>query len=318
MKILITGITGFVGRALAKSIISQNKYTVLGLSRSETDLPVECLNIGDLNPTTNYQNILKDVDVVIHLAARVHKMQDTSEDPLSDFRNVNCATTLNLAKQSSFAGVKRFIYLSSIKVSGEFSYTNRPFGLNDTIDLNSPLIKKNDPYAVSKLECEIGLHSISEKSNMGVVIIRPPLVYGKEVKGNFSSLLNLTKISLPLPFGGIENKRSLVYVKNLVSLISLVVEHPKADGEIFLVSDDKDISTSNLIHIIYSASGKNAMLFKIPKSIFKICLYSIGKSGLYNRLFENLQVDISATKEKLGWAPPHSLEEGIYETVSCD
>ena len=284
-----------MGRALAKSIISQNKYTVLGLSRSETDLPVKCLNIGDLNPTTNYQNILKDVDVVIHLAARVHKMQDTSEDPLSDFRNVNCATTLNLAKQSSFAGVKRFIYLSSIKVSGEFSYPNKPFGVNDTIDLNSPLIKKNDPYAVSKLECEIGLHSISEKSNMGVVIIRPPLVYGKEVKGNFSSLLNLTKISLPLPlpFSGIENKRSLVYVKNLVSLISLVVEHPKADGEIFLVSDDKDISTSNLIHIIYSASGKNAKLFKIPKSIFKICLYSIGKSGLYNRLFKNLQVDIT-------------------------
>ena len=316
MKILITGITGFVGRELAKSIVSQNKYTVLGLSRTETDLPVKCLNIGDLSPTTNYQNILKNVDVVIHLAARVHKMQDTSEDPLSDFRNVNCATTLNLAKQSSFAGVKRFIYLSSIKVSGEFSYPNKPFGLNDTIDLNSPLIKNNDPYAVSKLECEIGLHSISEKSNMGIVIIRPPLVYGKEVKGNFNSLLKLTKISLPLPFSGIENRRSLVFVKNLVSLISLVVEHPKADGEIFLVSDDQDISTSNLIRILYSASGKNDKLFKVPKCIFKIFLYSIGKSGLYNRLFKNLQVDISATKEKLGWTPTHSLEEGIYETVS--
>lgn len=318
MKILITGVTGFIGKALAESLASENKYTVLGLSRSETDLPAKCLNVGDLSPTTNYENILKDVDVVIHLAARVHKMQDASEDPLLDFRNVNCATTLNLAKQSSFAGVKRFIYLSSIKVSGEFSYPNTPFGLNDTIDLKSPLIKKNDPYAVSKLECEIGLHSISEKSNMGVVIIRPPLVYGREVKGNFSSLLNLTKISLPLPFSGIENRRSLVFVKNLVSLISLVVEHPNAVGEIFLVSDGKDISTSNLIHILYSASGKKAKLFKFPKSIFKIFLYSIGKSGLYNRLFKNLQVDISATKEKLGWTPPYSLEEGIYETVSCD
>lgn len=318
MKILITGVTGFIGKALAKSLASQNKYTVLGLSRSETVVPVECINIGELSPTTNYENLLNEVDVVIHLAARVHKMQDTSEDPLLEFRNVNCATTLNLAKQSSSAGVKRFVYLSSIKVSGEFSHPNKPFVSNETIDLNSPLIKKKDPYAVSKLECERGLHSISEKSNMGIVIIRPPLVYGKEVKGNFSSLLSLTKISLPLPFSGIKNKRSLVFVKNLVSLISLVVEHPNADGEIFLVSDGKDISTSKLIHMLYSASGKNAKLFKFPNSIFKIFLYSIGKNGLYNRLFKNLQVDISATTEKLGWTPPYSLEEGIYETVNCD
>ena len=153
---------------------------------------------------------------------------------------------------------------------------------------------------------------------MGIVIIRPPLIYGKGAKGNFSSLLNLTKISLPLPFGGIENKRSFVFVKNLVSLIIHAAEHPNANGGIFLVSDDKDISTSNLIHILYTKSGKKAKLFKLPESIFKLLLNLIGKKGLHDRLFKNLQVDISATKEMLGWTPPYSLEDGIYETIYCD
>ena len=318
MKILITGVTGFVGRSLAKSLASQEKYTVVGLSRSDTDLPVECLNIGDLTPRTNYNNLLQGFDVVIHLAARVHQMQETSKNPLSEFRYVNCATTLNLAKQSCSAGVKRFIFLSSIKVSGEFTYPNKPFRSNDTIDLNSAFIKKKDPYAVSKLECERALQSISKNSMMEIVIIRPPLIYGKGAKGNFSSLLNLTKLSLPIPLGGIENKRSFVFVKNLVSLIIHAAEHPNANGGIFLVSDDKDISISNLIHILYTQSGKKAKLFKLPQSIFKLLLNLIGKKGLHDRLFKNLQVDISATKKELGWTPPYSLEDGIYETIHFD
>jgi nucleoside-diphosphate-sugar epimerase len=318
VKILITGVTGFVGRSLAKSLASQEKYTVVGLSRSDTDLPVECLNIGDLTPRTNYNNLLQGFDVVIHLAARVHQMQETSKNPLSEFRYVNCATTLNLAKQSCSAGVKRFIFLSSIKVCGEFTYPNKPFRPNDTIDLNSAFIKKKDPYAVSKLECERALQSISKNSMMGIVIIRPPLIYGKGAKGNFSSLLNLTKLSLPIPLGGIENKRSFVFVKNLVSLIIHAAEHPNANGGIFLVSDDKDISISNLIHILYTQSGKKAKLFKLPQSIFKLLLNLIGKKGLHDRLFKNLQVDISATKKELGWTPPYSLEDGIYETIHFD
>jgi len=318
VKILITGVTGFVGKVLAQSLASQAEYSVIGLSRSDADLPIECLNIGDLTPRTNYNNLLQGVDVVIHLAARVHQMHETSKNPLSEFRYVNCATTLNLAKQSSSAGVKRFIFLSSIKVSGEFTHPNKPFQSKDTIDLNSDLIKKKDPYAVSKLECERGLQVISENSKMGIVIIRPPLIYGKGAKGNFSSLLTLTKIKLPIPLGGIENKRSFVFVKNLVSLIIHAAEHPNANGGIFLVSDDKDISTSNLIHILYTKSGKKAKLFKLPESIFKLLLNLIGKKGLHDRLFKNLQVDISATKEMLGWTPPYSLEDGIYETIYCD
>ena len=318
MKILITGVTGFVGRSLAKSLASQEKFTVVGLSRSDTDLPVECLNIGDLTPRTNYNNLLQGVDVVIHLAARVHQMQETSNNPLSEFRYVNCATTLNLAKQSCSAGVKRFIFLSSIKVCGEFTYLNKPFRPNDSIDLNSDLIKKKDPYAVSKLECERGLQAISENSKMGIVIIRPPLIYGKGAKGNFSSLLNLTKISLPIPLGGIENKRSFVFVKNLVSLIIHATEHPNAHGGVFLVSDDKDISTSKLIHILYTKSGKKAKLFKFPQIIFILLFNLIGKKGLYDRLFKNLQLDISTTKKELGWTPPYTLEDGIYETIYCD
>ena len=318
MKILITGITGFVGRALSKCLSSQEKYTVIGLSRSDANLPCECLNIGDLTPLTNYSKLLQGVDVVIHLAARVHQMNDTSKTPLLDFRYVNCEATLNLAEQAASAGVKRFIFLSSIKVSGEFTYPNKPFLSNDTIDLSSSLIQKKDPYAVSKLECEQGLKAISESSKMGVVIIRPPLIYGKGVKGNFLTLINFTKINLPVPFSGIENKRSLVFIKNLVSLIMLVVDHPKADGEVFLVSDDEDVSTSKLIEILYSKSGKKAKMFNIPRSVFKIILNLIGKKSLYDRLFKNLQVDISLTKKKLGWTPPYSLEDGINETLNCD
>jgi nucleoside-diphosphate-sugar epimerase len=318
VKILITGITGFVGRSLAKSLASQEKYTVVGLSRSDADLPVQCLNIGDLTPRTNYSNLLQGVDVIIHLAARVHQMHESSKKPLEDYMYTNCATTLNLAKQAASSGVKRFIFLSSIKVCGEFTYPDKPFRYNDTIDLNSALIKKSDPYAVSKLECELALQTISENSKMGVVIIRPPLIYGRGVKGNFSSLLNLTKISLPMPLGGIENKRSLVFVKNLVSFIILASEHPDADGETFLVSDGNDVSTTSLIEILYSKSGKKAKLFKLPQIFCMLFLNLIGKSGIYDRLFKNLEVDIAFTKEKLGWTPPYSLEDGIYETVNWD
>lgn len=316
MKILITGITGFVGRALAQSLASGEKHTVIGLCRSDTQLPVQCLNIGDLTPSTSYKNILSGVDVVIHLAARVHQMQEVSKDPLTDFRYVNCATTINLAEQAALAGVRRFVFLSSIKVCGEASPPNQPFRPSDVIDLNSPRIKKKDPYAISKLECERGLQKISARSKMGVVIIRPPLVYGTGVKGNFSSLIKLTKTRFPLPFNGIDNKRSLVFVGNLVSLIELAKDHPNADGEIFLVSDGMDISTTRLIEIIYAGSGGKAKMFKIPQIIWKLFLNLIGKGVIYTRLFENLQVDISLTQKKLGWCPKFSVEHGIYETIN--
>ena len=165
------------------------------------------------------------------------------------------------------------------------------------------------------MECERGLQAISESSEMGIVIIRPPLVYGREVGGNFSSLLNLTKTRLPLPLGGILNKRSLVFVKNLVNLIIHVIDHPNAIGQIFLVSDGRDVSTTRLIEIIYAESGKKAKLFKVPQILLKFLLNLIGREGVYNRLFGNLQLDITYTKEKLGWTPPYSLEDGISEAI---
>ena len=299
-----------------QNLADDQKHTVIGLSRSDTDLPIECINIGDLTPTTNYKKVLCGVDVVIHLAARVHQMHEASKEPLADYMYVNCATTLNLAEQAASAGVKRFVFLSSIKVSGEASHPNQPLQPNDIINSNSPIIKKKDPYAISKLECERGLQNISFRSRMGVVIIRPPLIYGSGVKGNFCSLLKLTKFSLPLPLKGIENKRSLVFVKNLVSLIMVVLEHPDADGEIFLVSDDNDVSTSRLIKILYSKSGRKAKLFKLPRIFFMILLNLMGKGGIYDRLFKNLEVDITYTKEKLGWVPPYSLDDGIYEVIN--
>ena len=316
MKILITGVSGFVGKALVHSLVLNEKYSIVGLSRTDLDLPIDCIKIGDLSPSTNYMDLLSGVDVVIHLVARVHQMRESSKDPLSDFRFLNCATALNLAEQAACAGVRRFIFLSSIKVSGETSKPDEPFRIKDIIDLNCPLILKKDPYAVSKLECEQGLQSISNRTKMGVVIIRPPLVYGSGVKGNFISLLNLTKTRVPLPFKGIENKRSFVFVENLVSLIIKVVDHPNSDGEIFLVSDGMDISTSRLIETIYKYSGKKAKMFQIPKSVWKFFLFLIGKKCLYNRLFENLQVDISQTQAKLGWNPQFSVEDGIRKTIN--
>ncbi len=318
LKVLITGVSGFIGKALVHSLVLNRKYSIIGLSRTNVDLPIDCIKIGDLTPCTNYMDLLFGVDVVIHLVARVHQMREVSKDPLADFRFLNCATTINLAEQAASAGVRRFIFLSSIKVSGETSNPDEPFRINDTIDLSCSLISKKDPYAVSKLECEQGLQSISNRTKMGVVIIRPPLVYGRGVKGNFSSLLNLTKSRVPLPFAGIKNKRSFVFVENLVSLIIKVIDHPNSDGEIFLVSDGTDISTSRLIEIIYKCSGKKAQMFQIPKSLWKFLLSLFGKKCLYNRLFENLQVDISHTQTKLGWNPQFSVEEGIRKTINSN
>lgn len=316
MKILITGVSGFVGKYLAQHLSQNDKYTIIGLSRSEVSLPIKCVNFGSLTPSTDYKKILSGVDVVIHLAARVHKLRETSKDPLADFRYSNCATTLNLAMQSENSGVKRFIFISSVKVNGDNTSANQSFCSNDSVDLSTSLAQKKDPYAVSKFESEKGLKSIYAKSKMGVVIIRPPLVYGSGVKGNFNLLLKLTQSSLPLPLKGIANKRSLVFVKNLVSLIALSIEHPNAVGETFLVSDGKDISTTNLIELIYNQFGKKAKMFKLPSFFFKLVLSLIGKQCIYKRLFGNLQVDINQTRKKLGWAPPYTIEEGIYETVN--
>jgi len=246
---------------------------------------------------------------VIHLAARVHVMQETHADPLTAFREVNTQGTINLAKQAVAAGVKRFIYLSSIKVNGEKT-TTIPFHADDSAN---PL----DPYAISKFEAEQQLLTLGQETGLEIVIIRPPLVYGPAVKGNFSRLISLVNKSIPLPLAKINNARSLVNIQNLCSLIQVCLDHPKAAGEVFLVSDGEDLSSSELFEKIAQALDKKNRLFYLPKGLLKLLTGIIGRQAEFQRLFDSLQVDISKNQQLLGWQPNVRVMQGIQKTVNC-
>ena len=317
LKILITGSSGFIGQYLTSSIQKNschgnaNDYDIISTYRH---LP-EGLNsnnsshfsVGNIDSKTQWQSALADVDVVVHLAARVHVMQETHADPLEAFRAVNTQGALNLARQAVAAGVKRFVYLSSIKVNGEQTL-DKPFFADDK---PAP----QDPYGVSKFEAEQQLLAFGKETGLEVVIIRPPLVYGPGVKGNFSRLIKLVNKSIPLPFSGINNARSLVNIQNLCSLIETCLVHSKAAGQVFLVSDGQDLSTSELLAQIAQALGKKSQLFYLPGALLKFLTYSIGRRAEYERLFGSLQVDISKNEQLLGWKPNVSVETGINKAV---
>tara|TARA_B110001469_G_C9594083_1_gene294916 strand:- start:119 stop:937 length:819 start_codon:yes stop_codon:yes gene_type:complete len=257
-----------------------------------------------MSSTENFSDCLNGVEVVIHTAARVHQMNDLAEDPSSEFMETNCFGTLNLARQAARAGVKRFIFLSSIKVNGEQSTPEKSFRFDDPR-------KAEDPYGKSKAEAELGLLKISAETDLQVTIIRPPLVYGPGVKANFAELLKLASKNLPFPLGSVDNKRSFVALDNLVSLIVTCVDHPKAANQIFLVSDDKDCSTSKLYSIMVEAFGKKARLVKINPFLLKSFARLIGKGPMMNRLCNDLVLDIEHTKVSLDWTPVVSTVEGI-------
>ena len=299
-KILLTGGSGFLGTALLNHPAFSDALVV---GRTPPKRNRSFLRMS-LDPLSDYTDILSDIDIVVHVAARAHVMVEMLENPLKEYRNVNTFTTLNLARQAASRGVKRFIFISSIKVLGEKTKSGHPFTSCDPLN-------PQDPYGVSKAEAEIGLQQLTEKSNMEVVIIRPPLVYGKGVKGNFAKLLKLTALSIPLPLGSINNRRSLVCVENLVDLICTCLEHQKAKNQIFLVSDDHDLSTPDLLILISRAGKHKSRLFKFPISLLSIMLRFIGKSAIYDRLCGSMQVDITHTKTQLNWRPPFSPEEGL-------
>jgi len=247
---------------------------------------------------------MQNVGVIVHIAARVHVMADTVADPLDEYRAVNVAGTLNLARQAAASGVKRFVFVSSIKVNGEATSESKAFRYDDT---PTP----EDPYSISKAEAESGLKQISAQTGMEVVIIRPPLVYGPGVKANFAAMMKLARINLPLPLGAIHNKRSLVALDNLVDLIVTCIEHPNAANQTFLVSDDQDVSTTELLQMMTRATGKTPRLIPVSVRWLKLVGKLTGKQAVVDRLCGNLQVDISHTKDTLGWAPPVTVEEGI-------
>jgi nucleoside-diphosphate-sugar epimerase len=311
MRILVTGSSGFVGnvfvdRALEKSVnINLAVRAFIDKYESNTNQFL----IHGLSKTQDWQNILVECNVVVHLAARAHIMNDDSIDPLSEFRDINTYGTLNLAKQAASSGVKRFIYISSIKVNGEHTSLDKPFLANDQ---NIP----NDPYGVSKYEAEMGLRKVANDTGMEVVIIRPPLVYGPGVKANFSAMINLVSKGIPLPFGGLnKNKRSLVSLDNLVDLILTCLDHPNAANQTFLVSDNHDLSTADMFKLLSLSCGKSGYLIPFPALLFEKIFKLIGKQDIYQRLGGSLQVDISDTYKKLNWQPPYSVDEGFAKTA---
>lgn len=308
-RIMVTGANGFVGQSLCKALCRQ-RYAVVAALRSESTMlvGVERVILGALDSSTDWTIALVNVDVVVHLAARVHIMNDTTLDPMTEFRKVNVDSTLNLARQAAQAGAKRFIFISSIKVNGESTSTGRPFTEDDVAN-------PQDPYGVSKWEAERGLQLIAQQTGMEVIIIRPPLVYGPGVKANFASMMNIVKRKLPLPLGAIHNQRSFVYVGNLVSFIMRCIEHPAAVNQVFLVSDGHDLSTSELLQMCAKTLNVKLVLLPVPQKLIKFGTLLFGKRDMAQRLCGNLQVDITKAQKVLGWFPPITVEAGLNATA---
>ncbi|MBN1242936.1 MAG: NAD-dependent epimerase/dehydratase family protein [Spirochaetales bacterium] len=310
MSTLVTGANGFIGTALIKRL-ADARVPVRAAARStdyaRPDSVVPAV-IGDIGPGTDWDEALAGVDRVAHLASRVHVMRDTAKDPLREFRRVNVEGTLNLARQAALAGVKRFVFISSIKVNGESTRGGERFRLED-----AP--RPADPYAMSKHEAEIGLRSIAAESGMELVVVRPALVYGPGVKGNFLALMRLVAKGIPLPFASVRNARSMMGLGNLVDLIARCLEHPAAADRVFLACDGADHSTAELIRALGRALGRPARLFAAPPALLRAAGRLLGRSGQVSRLLDDLRVDGSATFAVLGWRPPDGLEAELDRTA---
>jgi nucleoside-diphosphate-sugar epimerase len=308
MKVLVTGGSGFIGRALIPQLNAAGHDVIVSTRDGGIVLPGATIRpVGELGPETDWSAALNGVEAVIHLAARVHVMNETAADPVAENRRINTAGTARLAGQAARHGVRHFIFLSTIKVNGETTdYT--PFRAADR-----PAPK--DPYAIAKLEAETALLEIAEKSPMRADIIRPPLVYGPGVRGNFASLLSLCAKQLPLPLASINNRRSLIYAGNLAALIGHILDHPKSMGGIYLARDGEDVSTPELFRRASAALGVASRIFPFPQSLLGLAAALCGKSAAVSRLTESLAVDDSPTRSDLDWTPPFSMVQGLQETA---
>ena len=311
MKLLITGGTGFVGSAILARAAAESEFSTVSAVRSgssSVSMADQICKIAGLAEGTDWSTCLQDVDVVVHCAARTHVMREEAVDPLAEFRSVNVEGTLGLARQAARAGVRRFVFLSSVKVHGECTDGMHPYQESDAL-------RPEDPYGVSKAEAEAGLKQICAESDMEYVIVRPPLVYGRGVKGNFSTLIRLAGLPVPLPFGAVRNQRSMVYIENLVDLVFAVIRHPAAGNEEFLVCDGDDLSTTRLLQLLRQALGRRPMLLPVPEKLLSLVFGILGKQDLAGRVMGFLQVDCSKARELIGWAPPFTAEYGIRHTI---
>ncbi|MCF8026410.1 MAG: SDR family oxidoreductase [Desulfobacteraceae bacterium] len=302
-KLLVTGAAGFVGRRVCQS--AEKIFSVRPAMRSPGNM-AGGIAVGDITSGTDWSRALEGVDGVVHLAARVHVMDENTVDPLAEFRRVNVDGTANLARQAARAGVQRFVFISSVKVNGEATFPGQAFTAEDSA-------APQDPYAISKQEAEEELHRLAAETGLEVVIIRPPLVYGPGVKANFLRLMKAVYKGLPLPLGLVRNKRSLVAIDNLVDLIITCVEHPAAAGQTFMVSDGQDLSTPELVRKLAYAMGRPARLLPVPPALLRLGGKVTGKTAEVERLIGSLRVDIGHTCDTLGWRPPVSVDEAIAE-----
>ena len=312
MKVLVTGASGFVGRAVVAQAVTDPSWLVAAAARR---LQADCVPgsqpvvVGDLAPDTDWRSAVRSMDAIVHSAARVHVMRETASSPLAAFRHVNVEGTLALARQAAAAGVRRFVFVSSIKVNGEETPPGKPFKVED---VPLPL----DPYGVSKLEAEVGLQQIAATTGMEVAIIRPSLVYGPGVKANFLALLRCVHQGIPLPLGCIDNKRSFIALDNLVSLILACTTHPAAANQTFLAADGEDLSTPELVRRMAMAMDRPARLLPVPPALLRRAAALLGKRQAVQRLCGSLQVDISRARERLNWSPAVSVNDALRSTAN--
>jgi nucleoside-diphosphate-sugar epimerase len=307
--ILVTGASGFVGQASCSVLLARGR-AVRAAVRSVSSMPLvdglDVVAVGQVDGQTDWSAALAGVDCVIHCAARAHVMYETEADALAAYRAVNVAGTQRLAEQAAALGVRRLVYLSSIKVNGEQTALGAPFWFSDA---PAP----EDPYGVSKWEAEQALWAVSAQTGLEVVVVRPPLVYGPGVKGNLLRLLRWVARGVPLPLGAVHNQRSLVGLSDLVDLLLRCAEHPAAAGQIFLASDGQDLSTPQLIRLMAEGMNRPARLLPVPVALLQAGGSLLGKRGEIERLVGSLQVESGYTQAQLGWTPPVSVADGVRE-----
>lgn len=317
-NLAVTGATGFVGSALLQRLAVQQSDqagvisgNLIGITRHAPDKEVagvRYLPVGDFADVADWQSVMSGIDVLVHNAARVHVMADTAIDPLAEFRRVNVQCTLNLARQAAVAGVRRFVFISSIGVNGDKTRLGEPFTEAHTA-------RPHNHYALSKYEAEQGLWLVAAETKLEVSIIRPPLVYGPGAPGNFGSLMRAVRRGYPLPLGAVHNQRSLVAIDNLVDFIITCATHPKAANKTFLVSDGQDLSTTELVRRMAQAADVRALLLPVPVPWLRAVAAVFGKASVVDRLCGNLQVDIAQARNLLGWVPPVTMEECFLRTI---
>ncbi len=316
-KILVTGASGFIGKNLCKELVKSNR-SIRGTFRNLNSLSInnnfEYFSIGNIDSKTSWNNALLETNCIIHCAGLAHKI--SNKNKIDSYYSVNTQGTRRLAEQAAEAGVKRLIFLSSVKVNGEATEKiNSDRSTNNQIFTHNDLPNPQGAYALSKFKAEKELWEISSRTNLEVVVLRLPLVYGYGVKGNLARFMKLINYGIPLPLGLVKNQRSLIGVDNLVDLIIRCIDHPDAVGKTFLVSDGEDLSTPNLINYISSSMGRTIWLFPIPIFLLKIIGLIMGKKKEINRLVGSLKMDSSYTRKILNWTPPVSVTEGIRRMV---